>query len=212
MSQCHKLQRKNANLRRLAFLVTVLLAFYCCDLFAELYLSVLYIQTLGGTLAQLASLHVVVAVGAVAVNGVYGADAGGLIRIAIVTLEAASREVLYFCVFLAVFLVDELCCEGIVAVALVGHEEGAEGADVGALIAGGIADAAELAVVRQCVSLQLGCHVVADDIEGTAPESHLLATDCRVVAPLKHLVAVGGIAMHQHIACIEFQLALIFFF
>ena len=111
--------------------------------------------------------------------------------------------------FLAVFLVDELCCEGIVAVALIGHEEGAEGADAGVLMAFFVADAAELAVFRQCVSLQLGCHVVADDIEGTAPESNLLAADCRVVAPLKHLVAVGGIAMHHHIACIELQLALI---
>ena len=54
-----------------------------------MYLSVLYIQTLGGTLAQLATLHVVVAVGAVAVDGVDGADAGGLIRIVVVALEAA---------------------------------------------------------------------------------------------------------------------------
>ena len=100
MSQCHNvIQRKNTNLRRLAFLVTVLLAFYCCDLFAELYLSVLYIQTLGGTLAQLAALHVVVAVGAVAVDGVDGADAGGLIRIVVVALEAASREVLYVFIY-----------------------------------------------------------------------------------------------------------------
>ena len=100
MSQCHNvIQRKNTNLRRLAFLVTVLLAFYCCDLFAELYLSVLYIKTLGGTLTQLATLHVVVAVGAVAVDGVDGADAGGLIRIVVVALEAASREVLYVFIY-----------------------------------------------------------------------------------------------------------------
>ena len=99
MSQCHK-QRKNANLRRLAFLVTVLLAFYCCDLFAELYLSVLYIKTLGGTLTQLATLHVVVAVGAVAVDGVDGFDGGRwLVSVVIVALEAASREVLYVFIY-----------------------------------------------------------------------------------------------------------------
>jgi hypothetical protein len=101
MSQCHNvIQRKNANLRRLAFLVTVLLAFYCCDLFAELYLSVLYIQTLGGTLAQLATLHVVVAVGAVAVDGVDGFDGGRwIVSVVIVALEAASREVLYVFIY-----------------------------------------------------------------------------------------------------------------
>ena len=81
-------------------LVIVLLAFHCCDLFAKLYLSVLYIQTLGGTLAQLATLHVVVAVGAVAVDGVDGFDGGRwLVSVVIVALEAASREVLYVFIY-----------------------------------------------------------------------------------------------------------------